>query len=113
MFKLWNYFEAREGYGEVGAIMTFFIYLCLFCLCLLCMYIYILYIHLNGRLIDVYTRITGPDSIFFVPYDSEVSEKYLKWVCFKAHNYKSLDNETKKIAMAEYIYKDASDPSFE
>ena len=68
---------------------------------------------MNGRLIDVYTRITGPDNIFFIPYDSEVSEKYLKWVCYKAHNYESLQEEKKKIAVQEYSLTDASDPSIE
>ena len=68
---------------------------------------------MNGRLVDVYTRITGPNNIFFVPYDSEVSEKYLKWVCSKAHVYKNLAKETRKIAVKEYVNTDANDPSFE
>ena len=68
---------------------------------------------MNGRLIDNYTRITGPDNIFFIPYDSEVSEKYLKWVCYKAHNYESLQEEKKKVAVSEYALTDASDPTIE
>ncbi len=37
LFKLYNYFEDREGYGEVGVFMTFFIYVVLFAFCSLFM----------------------------------------------------------------------------
>jgi len=98
-FKLYNYFEKREGYGAIGVFLTVFIYLALKCLCCIFMYLYIIHVHMNGRLIDNYSRITGPDNIFFIPYDTEVSEKYLKWVIFKARQYKSLAEEKKKVAI--------------
>ena len=113
MFKLYNYFHEHGGYGEIGVLLTFFIYFSLMIISMLFMYFYIRHAHMNGRLMDVYTRITGPDNIFFVPYDSEVSEQYLKWVCAKAHAYKNLAKDSRKIAMREYVNTDSHDPSFE
>jgi len=38
---------------------------------------------MEGRLIDIYTRVTADGKHFFLPYDNEVSEKYLKWIIFR------------------------------
>ena len=38
-----------------------------------CMYLYATYVHLNGRAIDIYERITYPETSFFVPNDIEIS----------------------------------------
>ena len=42
-----------------------------------------IYISYDGRLIDIYSRVTGPPEHFFVPYDNEVSLKYLKNILYK------------------------------
>jgi hypothetical protein len=93
-FKLWNYFHRAEGNGVVGAFLT--VFLCLFVagIVLFCLYNYIIFVHMNGRLIDIYRRLTAPEDVFFMPNDSEVSRRYFSGVCFQAENYRSLMGET-------------------
>ena len=38
---------------------------------------------MEGRLIDVFTRVTASVNHFFVPYDNEVSSRYLRWIVAK------------------------------
>lgn len=57
---------------------------------------------MNGRMLDTYHRLTSLESEFLVPYDSEVSKKYLTWVISKAHKYKTLGGEIRRVAVAEY-----------
>lgn len=73
MFKLYTYYHRNGDYGVLGVVLTFFIFLSLMLASMVSVYVYIRYAHMNGRVMDVYTRITGPDNIFFVPYDGEVS----------------------------------------
>ena len=41
-------------------------------------YNYIVFIHMDGRLSDIYMRISGKANRFFLPMDSEVSYNYLR-----------------------------------
>jgi hypothetical protein len=75
--KLWNYFHKAENNGVVGVFLTIVLYLALFGLCTFFMYNYIVFIHMNGRLLDIYSRLNSPESSFFLPYDSEVSARYM------------------------------------
>lgn len=44
------------------------------------MFNYLVYIHIEGRVIDIFTRVTGDVGHFFVPFDNEVSARYLQWI---------------------------------
>ena len=110
VLKLWNYFHRAEGNGVVGAFLTLFMYIGLEGLAIFMMYNYLIFIHMNGRLIDVYSRLTAPEERFFIPHDSEVSIRYLNWVCFKANNYRSLMGETMRTAITEYEARDPCNP---
>ena len=46
-------------------------------------YSYLVFLHKEGRIIDIYTRVTAESKHFFVPIDNEVSERYLRWVITK------------------------------
>ena len=39
--------------------------------------------HAEGRIIDIYTRVTAGSKHFFIPIDNEVSARYLRWVITK------------------------------
>jgi hypothetical protein len=93
-FKLWNYFQRAEGNGVVGAFLTVFLYLFMVGVTLFFLYNYVIFIHMNGRLIDVYSRLTAPESSFFMPNDSEVSLRYFNDICHRANTYRSLMGET-------------------
>lgn len=71
-FKLYEVFDRKENNGLVGAFLTLFIYFFLSFLSGVVFYMYYLRIHLNGRLLDIFVRLTGKDDDFFLPHDLEV-----------------------------------------
>jgi hypothetical protein len=109
-FKLWNYFHRVEGNGVVGLFLTVFLYLFVAGITLFFLYTYIIFVHMNGRLIDIYRRLTATEDEFFTPHDSEVSRRYFDGVCFRAENYRSLMGETQKISVTEFEAADPSNP---
>jgi len=48
-------------------LITAFIYLALLILDCFIYYMYLLFLHYDGRLIDIFTRVTGKKNEFFVP----------------------------------------------
>ena len=83
LFKLYNYYNAANGDGLLGVLITVLLYTGLTLLNTFLYYNYLVFVHVEGRLIDVYTRITADLSHFFIPYDNEVSARYLRWVIYK------------------------------
>lgn len=96
------YFESESDSGFFGPAITFLIYTVITAFVSFLVYNYLVYIHMNGRMLDTYHRLTSLESEFLVPYDSEVSKKYLTWVISKAHKYKTLGGEIRRVAVAEY-----------
>ena len=43
-------------------------------------YNYIVFVHMDGRLADIYTRISDRSQRFFLPHDTEVSFNYLRYL---------------------------------
>ena len=39
---------------------------------------------MNGRILDLYRRLSGDYKTFFIPMDHEVSLKYIQWVITRA-----------------------------
>jgi hypothetical protein len=83
MFKLYNYYSNADGNGSVGAIITIFIYAALIILHAFLFYNYLVFLHNEGRIIDIYMRVTGDSKLFFIPLDNEVSARYLRWLLAK------------------------------
>ena len=46
-------------------------------------YNYLIFMHMNGRLLDIYMRLTGTEE-GFLPGDNELSLKHMKWIYYKA-----------------------------
>lgn len=68
LFKLYNYYAKSEsGSGFVGFFLTFIIELGLLIVNLFIFYNYIVFIHMDGRLSDIYMRISGKMRNFFIP----------------------------------------------
>jgi len=84
LFKLYYFYVKRDGQGAVGIVQTVFIYIFLTFINISLYYIYLVFIHMNGRVIDLYYRLSGDINAFFIPRDDELSLNYLKWVCHKA-----------------------------
>ena len=58
------------------------------------------FLHMDGHLIDIFTRLTGLPECFTIPLDNEISARYLKWVLSKAKR------ESKGNTYNIYIYID-------
>jgi hypothetical protein len=101
-FKCYFYFQRNEGSGMIGVMMTLFIYIGLIGVTSFFVYNYMLFVHMNGRLLDVYMRLNSEEEYFFLPHDSEVSSRYLEWVCFKARHYRSQTGLSRKVAVTNY-----------
>jgi hypothetical protein len=110
-FLMSIYFEENASSEFFGPVVTFLIYMVLFMISSFLVNGYLIYIHMNGRIVDTYMRINELESKFFVPLDQEVGEKYLKWVVQKAHKYKTIEGDTRKVAAIERKEKDLSKPS--
>mmetsp|Transcript_17229 Transcript_17229/g.30997 ORF Transcript_17229/g.30997 Transcript_17229/m.30997 type:complete len:738 (-) Transcript_17229:3038-5251(-) len=102
-FKLYFFFQRNEGSGMIGIMMTIFIYIGLVGLSSFFVYNYMLFVHMNGRLLDVYMRLSSEESYFFLPHDAEVSARYLEWVCYKARTYRSQTGLSRKVAVTNYL----------
>lgn len=70
-------------------------YICIFLIFMLTVvtgyffYKYMVFRFMNGRVLDLYRRLSGTYKTFFVPLDQEVSLKYLQWVITRAKTKKS------------------------
>jgi len=87
--KLYTFYESKDGTGIVGIFIIIFIYFAVFLINCLFFYNYLIFIHMNGRLLDTYVRLSGGINSFIVPEDNELSIRYLKWVYQNAKNKKN------------------------
>ena len=67
---------------------------------------YFLRLHNNGRMIDVYWRLHGDEDHFFLPYDLEISNEELNYVCRKAEQWRGEEGERRKIAIYDYVWEE-------
>ena len=79
-FKFYNWYLKKEGNGFVGLYLTFFIMFALTIVNGFLLYYYMIFVHMNGRILDLYKRLSGTSTTFFVPHDQEVSLRYVQWV---------------------------------
>lgn len=83
-FKFYVWFKNSGDNGFVG------IYLCIFMTSIITLittyfwYRFMVGYYMNGRILDLYRRLSGNYKAFFVPMDHEVSMKYLQWVITRA-----------------------------
>jgi hypothetical protein len=82
--KLYRFYSKQDTgnpfVGLIGSIMIFFAFTILNGFVF---YFYMINIHQNGRIPDLFRRLQGKSTSFFVPNDNEVSIKYLQWVMWR------------------------------
>ena len=83
-FKFYNFYFKRGGSGLVGIYLTVFLMFGMITLNASIFYQYMIFIHMNGRILDLYKRLSGSMKSFFIPHDNEVSLKYIQWVVERA-----------------------------
>ncbi len=78
-----NYYEDTDGSGVIGVIITIIMYSGILILNCFVFYNYLVFLHMEGRIIDIFNRVTADVHCFFIPYDNEVSARYLRWIIAK------------------------------
>lgn len=76
-FRFYNYYFKRQNNGLVGIYLTVFLIFGLVVLNAFIFYNYMIFVHMNGRILDLYKRLSGSMKSFFIPHDNEVSLKYI------------------------------------
>ena len=89
--------NACLGSGVIGIPMTLFLYLLVIFASLVILYLYFLKLHNNGRILDVFHRLHGDESSFFVPHDLELSNQELSYIVKKAEQWRGADGERRKV----------------
>ena len=85
--------------------MTVFLYIVVaFCTGAL-WYMFFIRLHNNGRMMDVYWRLHGTEEEFFLPYDLEVSNEELNFICRKAEQWRGEEGERRKVAVYDYVWE--------
>lgn len=107
--KLWYRMRREEGSGITGLFITTIIYLGFFILALLLLYEYLVHVHKDGRILDIWRRITGPASEFYLPHDFEISEEELLDICSKASKWRGPNGARRKVKISSHSIADPED----
>ncbi|XP_060921100.1 uncharacterized protein ofcc1, partial [Labrus mixtus] len=108
--KLYWHFYRTDQSGAAGVIITLFLYAVLFLLSITILSIYLLRFHNNGRMLDVFQRLTAKEGTYFLPEDLELSNQELSYIVKKAEQWRGFNGERRKVAVYDYIWT-VDDPS--
>lgn len=56
--------------------------------------------HNDGRMLDVFQRLTAADGTYFLPHDLELSNQELSYVVRKAEQWRGFSGERRKVELA-------------
>ncbi|CAK6951893.1 uncharacterized protein LOC128382338 [Scomber scombrus] len=105
----WHFYRADQS-GAAGVIITLFLYAVLLLLSITILSIYILRFHNDGRMLDVFQRLTAKEGTYFLPQDLELSNQELSYIVKKAEQWRGFNGERRKVAVYDHIWT-AEDPS--
>lgn len=90
LYRLYWYYQENQSAGIVGLFITLIIYFFVSLINAFLLYNYLVFVHKNGKILDLFVRISQEDqkTFFFLPSDNEISSKYLNWQLEKAKHYK-------------------------
>ncbi|XP_038052469.1 uncharacterized protein LOC119725181 [Patiria miniata] len=104
--KLYYLFQQTHGTGLMGILMTVPIYLFLMFFAAVVFYMYFLRLHNNGRMLDIFHRLHAKQEEFFLPYDLEISNQELAYICKKAEQWRGEEGERRKVGVYDYIWEE-------
>lgn len=104
--KLYWHFYRSQGSGLAGIFIPLFLYACSAFMASSILYMYFLRLHNNGRMLDVFWRLHGEESHFFLPYDLEMSNQELSHMCRHAEQWRGEEGERRKVAVYDYIWEE-------
>nr|XP_046227443.1 uncharacterized protein ofcc1 isoform X2 [Scatophagus argus] len=99
----WHFYRADQS-GAAGVIITLFLYAVLFLLSVTIFSIYLLRFHNDGRMLDVFQRLTAKEGTYFLPQDLELSNQELSYIVKKAEQWRGFNGERRKVAVYDYIW---------
>ncbi|XP_041670644.1 uncharacterized protein ofcc1 [Cheilinus undulatus] len=102
--KLYWHFYRTDQSGAAGVIITLFLYAVISLLSITIMSIYLLRFHNNGRMLDVFQRLTAKEGTYFLPDDLELSNQELSYIVKKAEQWRGFNGERRKVAVYDYIW---------
>ncbi|XP_074478828.1 uncharacterized protein ofcc1 [Sebastes fasciatus] len=102
--KLYWHFYRVDQSGAAGVIITLFLYAVIFLLSITILSINILRFHNDGRMLDVFQRLTAREGTYFLPQDLELSNQELSYVVKKAEQWRGFNGERRKVAVYDYIW---------
>ncbi|KAM7390659.1 hypothetical protein PAMA_008716 [Pampus argenteus] len=105
----WHFYRADQS-GAAGAVITLFLYAVLLLLSITILFIYLLRFHNDGRMLDVFQRLTAKEGTYFLPQDLELSNQELSYIVKKAEQWRGFNGERRKVAVYDHIWT-AEDPS--
>ncbi|TNN84686.1 hypothetical protein EYF80_005101 [Liparis tanakae] len=100
--KLYWHFHRVDQSGAAGVVITLFLYAVLFLLSITILFINILRFHNDGRMLDVFQRLTAKEGTYFLPQDLELSNQELSYVVKKAEQWRGFNGERRKIGPSNY-----------
>lgn len=53
---------------------------------------------------DIYHRLHASEDDFFVPYDLEISNQEMAFICKKSEQWRGEEGERRKVAVYDYIW---------
>lgn len=86
--------------------LTIFLYIVTLFTASTMLYMYFLRLHNHGRLMDVYHRLHAREDQFFLPYDLEISNEELNFICKKAEQWRGEEGERRKVAVYDYVWEE-------
>ncbi|CAF95074.1 unnamed protein product [Tetraodon nigroviridis] len=89
--KLYWHFYRIDQSGVSGVMITLFLFVVLSLLSVTVLFIYVLRFHNDGRMLDVFQRLTAKDGDYFLPQDLEVSIQEMSYIIKKAEQWRGLD----------------------
>ncbi|KAM8822483.1 uncharacterized protein ofcc1 isoform 2-T2 [Spinachia spinachia] len=102
--KLYWHFYRVDQSGAGGVIITLFLYTVLLLLSITILSINILRFHNDGRMLDVFQRLTATEGKFFLPQDLELSNQELSYIVKKAEQWRGFNGERRKVIVYDYIW---------
>ncbi|XP_042164691.1 uncharacterized protein ofcc1 isoform X1 [Oncorhynchus tshawytscha] len=100
--KLYWHFYRTDQSGAAGVVITLFLYAILFLLSITILYLYFLRLHNEGRMLDIFQRLSVTEGSFFVPRDLEVSNRELDYIIQKAEQWRGFNGERRKHCSINY-----------
>ncbi|XP_028290922.1 uncharacterized protein ofcc1 [Gouania willdenowi] len=102
--KLYWHFHQTDQLGAAGVVITLFLYGVLFLLSITILSVFLLRFHNDGRMLDVFQRLTAQEGAYFLPLDLELSNQELSYIVKKSEQWRGFNRERRKVLVKESIW---------